>query len=104
MFRSDLGKYCREMAMSALPARKRGSTGDKAHPEQRSLQRLIKDWNRFALELNYLIPVQLKKTGYEIIRHEEAVEINIPMIRKLARAIHSKYLHEIKKPAHKIRK
>ncbi len=48
------------------------------------------------LELNYLIPVQLKKIGYEIIRHEEAVEINIPMIRKLARAIHSKYLHEVR--------
>ena len=96
LVQSDLGKYCREMAKSALPASKPGITGDIAHPEQRTFHRLIKDWNRFALELNYLIPVQLKKTGYEIIRHEEAVEINIPMIRKLARAIHSKYLHEIR--------
>ena len=96
LVQSDLGKYCREMAKSALPASKPGINGDISHPEQGTFHRLIKDWNRFALELNYLIPVQLKKTGYEIIRHEEAVEINIPMVRKLARAIHSKYLHEIR--------
>ena len=65
---------------------------------------LIKDWNQFSLELNYLIPAQLKKTGYEIIRREEAVEINIPMIRKLARAIHSKYLHEIRSQHTQVRK
>ena len=93
---SDLGNYCRELAKSAQPASKTGTTGNTANPEQRTFHRLIKDWNRFALELNYLIPVELKKTGYEIIRHEEAVEINMPMIRKLARAIHSKYLHELR--------
>jgi len=57
---------------------------------------LIKDHQRFSRELNYLIPVQLKKTGYEIIRHEEVVEINMLMVKKLARAIHSRYLHEIR--------
>ena len=56
----------------------------------------LKIGQRFYLELNYLIPVQLKKTGYEIIRHEEAVEINMLMVKKLARAIHSRYLHEIR--------
>jgi serine phosphatase RsbU (regulator of sigma subunit) len=61
-----------------------------------SWQGSIKDRNRFSLELNYLIPAQLKKIGYEIIRLEEAEEISMPMIRKLARAIHSKYLNEMR--------
>jgi serine phosphatase RsbU (regulator of sigma subunit) len=56
----------------------------------------IKDFRPFFSELNYLIPVELKKIGYEVIRYEEVSEINISMVRKLARAIHSRYLHEIK--------
>ena len=62
----------------------------------KSFQSSIKDPQKFFVELNYLIPFELKKIGYEIIRYEEAFEININMIRKLARAIHSRYLHEIK--------
>jgi serine phosphatase RsbU (regulator of sigma subunit) len=62
----------------------------------KSFQSSIKDPQKFFVELNYLIPFELKKIGYEIIRYEEAFEINIKMIRKLARAIHSRYLHEIK--------
>ncbi len=62
----------------------------------KSFQSIIKDPQKFFVELNYLIPFELKKIGYEIIRYEEAFEININMIRKLARAIHSRYLHEIK--------
>jgi len=58
--------------------------------------RTFKNLKQFCIELNYLIPVCLKKTGYEIIRYEEASEINILMVRKLARAIHSRYLHEIR--------
>ena len=56
----------------------------------------IKDFRPFFSELNYLIPVELKKIGYEVIRQEEVSEINILMVRKLARAIHSRYLHEIR--------
>jgi serine phosphatase RsbU (regulator of sigma subunit) len=56
----------------------------------------IKDLKQFCTELNYLIPVIFKKTGYEIIRYEEVSEITILMVRKLARAIHSRYLHEIR--------
>jgi serine phosphatase RsbU (regulator of sigma subunit) len=56
----------------------------------------IKDRRTFCTSLNYLAPVALKKIGYEVIRHEEVSEINITMIRKLARAIHSRYLHEIR--------
>jgi serine phosphatase RsbU (regulator of sigma subunit) len=45
-------------------------------------------------ELNYLMPASVKKAGYEIIRQEEVVGVNISMIRKIARAIHSRYLDE----------
>jgi len=48
-------------------------------------------------ELNFLIPASLKESGYEIIRHEEVVGVNFSMIRKIARTIHSRYLHDIKK-------
>ncbi len=50
-------------------------------------------------EINYLIPSGLKEAGYEIVRHEEVVGVNMSMINKIARAIHSRYLHEIKKQA-----
>ena len=50
----------------------------------------------FFKELNYLIPLQLKKIGYEIIRSEEAGEIDITLIKKLARALHSRYLHKMR--------
>jgi serine phosphatase RsbU (regulator of sigma subunit) len=62
----------------------------------KSFQSTIKDQQKFCMELNYLIPVELKKIGYEVIRQEEVVEINMLMIKKLARAIHSMYLHEIR--------
>src|SRR5664280_1922053 len=56
----------------------------------------IKDSTRFFVELNWLIPVALKNIGYEVIRFEELSEINVSLVRKLARAIHSRYLHEIR--------
>lgn len=52
---------------------------------------------RFYIELNHLIPLELKKTGYEIVRPEEISEINENMVRKIARTIHSRYRNEIKK-------
>jgi serine phosphatase RsbU (regulator of sigma subunit) len=51
----------------------------------------------FLRELNYLIPVQLKKTGFEIIRAEEDISIDQDLIKKLARAIHSIYGQELRK-------
>ena len=62
----------------------------------KSFQKIMKDRKQFRTEFNYLIPAVLKKMGYEIIRLEEASEIKILMIKKLARAIHSRYLHEIR--------
>ena len=52
---------------------------------------------RFYIELNHLIPVGLRQTGYEIIRPEEIAEIDEKLISKLARAIHSRYLHQVRK-------
>ena len=43
-----------------------------------------------------MVPAGLRKSGYEVIRYEEVIEINPVMIKKLARAIHSRYLHEIR--------
>jgi len=67
----------------------------------KSYQGTIKDRKQFCTELNYLIPVGLKKIGYEVIRYEEVIEINTGMIKKLARAIHSRYLHEIRNQSRK---
>lgn len=41
----------------------------------------INDREKFFSDLNYLIPVGLKKLGYEIIRHEEIAEINDQLIK-----------------------
>ena len=71
-------------------------TKKKIHKEQKSSQSLTKELKQFYQELNYLIPVQLKKIRYELIRHEEVVEVNAIIIKKIARAIHSKYMHEIR--------
>jgi serine phosphatase RsbU (regulator of sigma subunit) len=51
----------------------------------------------FYREINYMIPVLMKRTGFEIIRPEEIVEINEKVSHKIAKAIHSQYLHEIRK-------
>jgi serine phosphatase RsbU (regulator of sigma subunit) len=68
----------------------------KSHISLISFEYLIQDWKRFFMDLNYLIPVELKKTGYEVIRDQEAAEIDRLIVRKLARAFHSKYLQEIR--------
>ncbi len=50
-------------------------------------------------ELNYLIPASLKISGYEIFRPEEVTGANQAVITKIARAIHARYMHEIKRQA-----
>jgi serine phosphatase RsbU (regulator of sigma subunit) len=54
------------------------------------------DRKQLFTELNYLVPSGLRMSGYEVIRYEEVIEINLVMIKKLARAIHARYLHEIR--------
>lgn len=51
----------------------------------------------FYRELNYLIPGQLRKIGFEIGRPEEDPVIDKIVIKKLARAIHSRYRQELRK-------
>jgi serine phosphatase RsbU (regulator of sigma subunit) len=92
----DYDQYKGDLILNDLMNNKTKTIISKNNPFQKSFKNSIKDWNRFYQELNYLIPVQLKKIGYEIIRYEEAVEINMVMIKKLARAIHARYLHEIR--------
>ncbi len=79
MFDYDL--FCMEDSRS-------GQVAFQDLPEQKS---------RFFIELNHLIPVELKKKGFEIIRPEEIAEINEKLVSKLARAIHSRYLHQVRK-------
>ncbi|HUX57048.1 MAG TPA: SpoIIE family protein phosphatase [Bacteroidales bacterium] len=96
LIQMDHERYCRGISSKSLKKNNTRTIINEIHPAQKYFQSLTKDWQRFYLEMNYLIPIQFKKIGYEIIRPEEAVEIDLSMIRKLARAIHSKYLHEIR--------
>lgn len=50
----------------------------------------------FFRELNYLIPPQLIKIGFEIVRKEEESLSDNVLIKKLARAIHSRYVQDIR--------
>ena len=51
---------------------------------------------KFYLELNYMIPVQIIKTGFEIIRNAEDFGIDAFILKKLAKAIHARYLQEMR--------
>lgn len=57
----------------------------------------IKNLHQFCTELNYLIPVSLKYAGFEVVRSEQISDINLATIKKLARAIHSRYLSQVRK-------
>ena len=61
LVQTDLEKYCRDLAISSLPLKKKANSRQKPRQEENSLKKLVKDWRRFALELNYLIPVSLKR-------------------------------------------
>lgn len=60
-------------------------------------QKITAKRKAFFIEMNYLIPVVLKKVGYEVIRPEEISEISERFTYRLAKTIHSRYLHEIRK-------
>lgn len=103
LVQTDHERYRSKLTSKDLTINKSRNIKSKTHQAPKSFQSIIKDWERFFLELNYLIPVQLKKIGYEIIRHEEAVEINIFIVKKLARAIHSRYLHEMRNQGSRVK-
>ncbi|HEX2977374.1 MAG TPA: SpoIIE family protein phosphatase [Bacteroidales bacterium] len=52
-----------------------------------------REWFR---ELNYMIPVSLVKAGFELIRPEEVTLADNALTARLARAIHSRYLQNIR--------
>jgi serine phosphatase RsbU (regulator of sigma subunit) len=62
-----------------------------------SFERLPEKKKSFYREMNYLIPVIMKKTGFEIIHPEEAALINEKITFKIAKAVHSQYLHLLRK-------
>jgi serine phosphatase RsbU (regulator of sigma subunit) len=96
LVRIDTERYCKEKASGDLKNRSLSTLKTRKHQSQKSQLNLSEDLRQFYFELNYLIPIRLKKIGYEIIRHEEVAETNMSMIKKLARAIHSKYINEVR--------
>ncbi|MCX6302491.1 MAG: RyR domain-containing protein [Bacteroidia bacterium] len=88
--RTDYNSFCQKQISSDDLKRKN-------EPVKIAFGDLPEERKRFYIELNLLIPVALKKIGYEIIRIEEITEINEKMVLRFARAIHSRYLHEIRK-------
>jgi serine phosphatase RsbU (regulator of sigma subunit) len=88
--RADYHSFCQRQISA-------GSQKGKNELVKTAFRDLPVETKRFYIELNHLIPVVLKKIGYEIIRTEEISEINEKMVLKFARAIHSRYLREIRK-------
>jgi serine phosphatase RsbU (regulator of sigma subunit) len=91
--KADHERYC----MKYASVRQVSASRKDSYKELVSFRDLPEERKRFYVELNHLIPVALKKVGYEIVRPEEIAEINDKMVRRLARAIHSMYLKEIRK-------
>jgi len=93
----DHVNYTKEPSSGGLKNNKTTNIKRKTDPVPVSFQKIPGARKWFFKELNYLIPPQLKKIGYEIIRPDEASEIDMVMIKKLARAIHSRYLQKMRK-------
>ena len=94
LVKMDHDWYCKGLETEGVKGGQDVAIGNEIHPAQKLFKGKIKDPKQFYKELNLLIPVQLRKIGYEVIRKEEATEIDFLMIKKLARAIHAKYLHD----------
>ena len=90
---SDHANYCLKQKSVTTAT----GSGENADPSLVPFRELSEKGKRFYIELNHLLPVALKKTGYEIVRREEISEISESMVRKFARAIHSRYRNEMKK-------
>lgn len=94
----DHESFFRKSASPGMRYDKTTSIKNQTGPVQVTFNNLPGARKWFFKELNYLIPPQLKKIGYEIIRPEEAYEIDIRMIKKLARAVHARYLQKMRNP------
>jgi serine phosphatase RsbU (regulator of sigma subunit) len=92
----DRERYVKDLTGRAVSVRNKKNVPPGIIFSRKSFPGSVSDLPGVCLQLNFLIPIQLKKIGFEIIRAEELVEINMGMIKRLARAIHSRYLHEIR--------
>lgn len=88
--------YCRTCIISDKEVAVLAQIDQDYFKSRKSPESTIQYPSHFFIELNYLVPLVLKKAGYEVIRIEEVSEIQTSIIIKLARAIHSRYLHEIR--------
>lgn len=79
----EIEKLARSDYVSSKPA---GGAFDDLPEDQ-------KNWYR---NLNYLIPYQLKKAGFELMRPGEAELINPLLVNRMAKAIHARYVREMR--------
>ena len=93
----DHGQFFPKSADSGPAHNRTPEKRRKTNPEPVSFKDMPGAGKWHFRELNYLIPPQLKKIGYELIRSDEVSAIDAVTLRKLARAIHSRYMHEIRK-------
>jgi len=93
----DHDQYFLESVASGSGHKRPNGTKRKINPRQVTFKDIPGARKWYFRELNYLIPPQLRKIGYEIIRTDEVSSVDMVTIRKLARAIHSRYLYEIRK-------
>jgi serine phosphatase RsbU (regulator of sigma subunit) len=96
LFLRPFKDYCRTCIVTDNEVSLLSEIDDEKYVSNKFIQNKVTSPRNFFHELNYLIPSGLKMTGYEVIRYEEVFEINNIMVRRLARAIHSRYQHEIR--------
>jgi serine phosphatase RsbU (regulator of sigma subunit) len=96
----DHDQYFVGSSSSESVHKKQQETKRKINPKKVTYSEMPGARKWYFRELNYLIPPQLRKIGYEIIRTDEVSSIDAVTIKKLSRAIHSRYLQEIRKNSH----
>jgi serine phosphatase RsbU (regulator of sigma subunit) len=96
LFIRPYADFCRTCIITDDEISLLGGLDNEKYASDKFIQKIVKSHNNFFRELDYLIPASLKIAGYEVIRYEEVFEINNIMIRRLARAIHSRYQREIR--------
>jgi serine phosphatase RsbU (regulator of sigma subunit) len=88
---------CSELSLKGWTKGKIVDMKNKINPALCPFDNLPGNLKRFFMELNYFLPQELKNAGYEIMRTEELAEINEKMVIKIARALHSRFIHEIRR-------
>jgi serine phosphatase RsbU (regulator of sigma subunit) len=89
--------YYFERALNSNPKPEKNiTTRKKKETQQIPFKNLPAARKWYFKELNYLIPPQLRKIGFEIVRADEVSLMDPVLIKKLARAVHSRYLQEMR--------